>query len=91
MELLDNSLIDNVFKCLRLEPFKETICRGTFVISWVDNIIRPMVISGNSHIPFLLVLLVVALVQGFVRVFGSDQPASVALPTPSESGDVSST
>ena len=29
---------------------------GTFVISWVDNIIRPMVISGKTHIPFLLVM-----------------------------------
>ncbi|RZU38381.1 putative PurR-regulated permease PerM [Fluviicoccus keumensis] len=29
---------------------------GTFVISWVDNIIRPFVISGKTHIPFLLVM-----------------------------------
>lgn len=29
---------------------------GTFVISWVDNIIRPIVISNKTHIPFLLVM-----------------------------------
>jgi predicted PurR-regulated permease PerM len=29
---------------------------GTLVVSWVDNIIRPMVISGATKIPFLLVM-----------------------------------
>ncbi len=29
---------------------------GALVVSWVDNIIRPIVISGASRIPFLLVL-----------------------------------
>ena len=29
---------------------------GTFVVSWVDNLIRPMVISNATHIPFLLVM-----------------------------------
>lgn len=29
---------------------------GIFVVSWVDNIIRPMVISSATRIPFLLVL-----------------------------------
>lgn len=29
---------------------------GTFVISWVDNIIRPLVISSATKIPFLLVM-----------------------------------
>ena len=28
---------------------------GTFVVSWVDNIVRPLVISGATRIPFLLV------------------------------------
>lgn len=29
---------------------------GVFVVSWVDNIIRPMVISSATQIPFLLVM-----------------------------------
>lgn len=29
---------------------------GTFVVSWVDNLIRPMVISSATQIPFLLVM-----------------------------------
>ena len=29
---------------------------GALVVSWVDNIIRPLVISGATRIPFLLVL-----------------------------------
>lgn len=29
---------------------------GTFVVSWVDNLIRPMVISSATKIPFLLVM-----------------------------------
>ncbi len=29
---------------------------GTLVVSWVDNLIRPLVISSASHVPFLLVL-----------------------------------
>ena len=29
---------------------------GTFVVSWVDNLIRPLVISSATHIPFLLVM-----------------------------------
>lgn len=29
---------------------------GSLVVSWVDNLIRPLVISSASHIPFLLVL-----------------------------------
>lgn len=29
---------------------------GTFVVSWVDNIIRPMVISNATRMPFLLVM-----------------------------------
>ncbi len=29
---------------------------GTLVVSWVDNLIRPLVISSAAHIPFLLVL-----------------------------------
>ncbi|HWP01350.1 MAG TPA: AI-2E family transporter [Methylococcus sp.] len=29
---------------------------GTLVISWVDNIIRPLVISSSTHIPFVLVV-----------------------------------
>ncbi|MDP2228525.1 MAG: AI-2E family transporter [Moraxellaceae bacterium] len=29
---------------------------GTFVVSWVDNIIRPLVISNATQMPFLLVM-----------------------------------
>ncbi|QXP89027.1 AI-2E family transporter [Methylococcus capsulatus] len=29
---------------------------GTLVISWIDNIIRPLVISSATHIPFVLVM-----------------------------------
>lgn len=29
---------------------------GTLVVSWIDNLIRPLVISSAVHIPFLLVL-----------------------------------
>lgn len=29
---------------------------GTFVVSWVDNVIRPLVISSATKIPFLLVM-----------------------------------
>ena len=29
---------------------------GTLVVSWVDNLIRPLLISSATHIPFLLVM-----------------------------------
>lgn len=29
---------------------------GLFVVSWIDNIIRPLVISGATQIPFLLIM-----------------------------------
>jgi predicted PurR-regulated permease PerM len=29
---------------------------GTFVVSWVDNLVRPLVISSATRIPFLLVM-----------------------------------
>ncbi|HLT25731.1 MAG TPA: AI-2E family transporter [Zeimonas sp.] len=29
---------------------------GTFVVSWVDNLVRPLVISNATRIPFLLVM-----------------------------------
>jgi predicted PurR-regulated permease PerM len=29
---------------------------GGLVVSWIDNLVRPLVISGVAHIPFLLVL-----------------------------------
>ncbi len=29
---------------------------GTLVVSWIDNLIRPLVISSASHVPFLLVM-----------------------------------
>jgi predicted PurR-regulated permease PerM len=29
---------------------------GTLVVSWVDNIIRPLVISSSTRIPFVLVM-----------------------------------
>lgn len=40
---------------------------GTLVVSWVDNLIRPMVISSASHTPFLLVMFGVL---GGVAAFG---------------------
>lgn len=32
------------------------LLRGTLVVSWVDNLIRPMMISSASRTPFLLVM-----------------------------------
>jgi predicted PurR-regulated permease PerM len=29
---------------------------GLTAVSWIDNIVRPLVISGSTRIPFLLVL-----------------------------------
>ncbi|MFZ3193033.1 MAG: AI-2E family transporter [Moraxellaceae bacterium] len=29
---------------------------GIFVVSWIDNIIRPMVISGATKVPFILIM-----------------------------------
>lgn len=40
---------------------------GALVVSWVDNLIRPMVISGPTRIPFLLVFLGVL---GGINAFG---------------------
>lgn len=40
---------------------------GTLVVSWVDNLVRPMVISGVSRVPFLLVMFGVL---GGVAAFG---------------------
>jgi len=40
---------------------------GALVVSWVDNLIRPLVISGPTRIPFLLVLLGVL---GGLNAFG---------------------
>ncbi|WP_417066738.1 AI-2E family transporter [Niveibacterium terrae] len=40
---------------------------GAFVVSWVDNLIRPLAISGPTKIPFLLVFLGVL---GGIRSFG---------------------
>lgn len=40
---------------------------GALVVSWVDNLIRPLVISGPTRIPFLLVFLGVL---GGVNAFG---------------------
>jgi predicted PurR-regulated permease PerM len=40
---------------------------GALVVSWVDNLIRPLVISGPTQIPFLLVFLGVL---GGVKTFG---------------------
>lgn len=40
---------------------------GTLIVSWVDNLIRPMVISSATHIPFLLVMFGVL---GGVAAFG---------------------
>ena len=40
---------------------------GTLVVSWVDNLIRPIVISSASHTPFLLVMFGVL---GGVTAFG---------------------
>lgn len=40
---------------------------GALVVSWVDNLIRPLVISGPTRIPFLLVFLGVL---GGINAFG---------------------
>jgi predicted PurR-regulated permease PerM len=40
---------------------------GALVVSWVDNLIRPLVISGPTRIPFLLVFLGVL---GGLNAFG---------------------
>jgi len=40
---------------------------GALVVSWVDNLIRPLAISGPTRIPFLLVLLAVL---GGLHAFG---------------------
>lgn len=40
---------------------------GALVVSWIDNLIRPLVISGPTRIPFLLVFLGVL---GGVNAFG---------------------
>jgi predicted PurR-regulated permease PerM len=40
---------------------------GALAVSWVDNLIRPIIISGPTRIPFLLVFLGVL---GGVNAFG---------------------
>ncbi len=40
---------------------------GTIVVSWIDNIVRPFVISRETRIPFLLVMFGVI---GGVAAFG---------------------
>ena len=40
---------------------------GALVVSWIDNLIRPLAISGPTRIPFLLVLLAVL---GGINAFG---------------------
>ncbi|MFZ2725239.1 MAG: AI-2E family transporter [Methylococcaceae bacterium] len=35
----------------------ELLLWGVFVVSWVDNIIRPIVISSSTKIPFIIVML----------------------------------
>jgi predicted PurR-regulated permease PerM len=40
---------------------------GALVVSWIDNLVRPLVISGPTRIPFLLVLLGVL---GGLNAFG---------------------
>ena len=45
---------------------------GALVVSWIDNLIRPLVISSTIHIPFLLVLFGVLggiLAFGFLGMF----------------------
>jgi predicted PurR-regulated permease PerM len=37
-------------------PALGLIAWGVFVVSWIDNIIRPMVISGATKVPFLLIM-----------------------------------
>lgn len=41
---------------------------GTFVISWVDNLIRPIVISGATKIPFIIIFIGVL---GGLTAFGT--------------------
>ena len=45
---------------------------GVFVVSMVDNVLKPMIISHGSHLPFMLVLLGVlggVAAFGFVGIF----------------------
>jgi predicted PurR-regulated permease PerM len=55
---------------------------GTFLISGVDNVVKPMLISRGSSLPFLLVLLGVlggVLAFGFVGLFIGPTLLAVAL------------
>ena len=50
---------------------------GFFVISGIDNIVKPLLISRGASLPFVLVLLGVfggALAFGFVGIFLADAP-----------------
>jgi predicted PurR-regulated permease PerM len=45
---------------------------GLLVVSMIDNVLKPMIISRGSHLPFMLVLLGVlggAVAFGFVGIF----------------------
>lgn len=54
---------------------------GALVVSWIDNLVRPMVISANTEIPFLLVLFGVVgglLRYGFIGLFAGPVVLAVA-------------
>lgn len=55
---------------------------GTFVISWVDNLIRPIVISGATKIPFMIILIGVLgglSAFGFIGLFIGPVVLAIAL------------
>ena len=41
---------------VRSVPASGCCCGGALAISWIDNLVRPLIISGVEKIPFLLVL-----------------------------------
>ena len=51
----------------RKRVFVPPVAPEALVVSWVDNLIRPLVISGPTRIPFLLVFLGVL---GGINAFG---------------------
>lgn len=55
---------------------------GTFVVGWVDNLIRPLVISGATKIPFMIILIGVLgglSAFGFIGLFIGPVVLAVAL------------
>ena len=41
---------------IALVPFGTPLVWGVLVVSWVDNVVRTMLLSRASHVPFILAL-----------------------------------